>query len=145
VEFSTNGRQWSSIGNIRIVNSNRGNYNFPHVNIPVGILYYRIRQTDNDGSFIYSRTVVLNNQKNGSAYTIYPNPADQTIGIALPASVKGTTEIELFDAIGRKLAGQRSTGNSVELPTSYLPNGNYVLRISNNGTVYTQKVMIMHP
>ncbi|MFM2358572.1 MAG: hypothetical protein RLY16_565, partial [Bacteroidota bacterium] len=71
VEFSRDGRGWQSLGSIAITNNRQGNYQFTHPNLPEGMLYYRIRQTDIDGSYIFSNTVLLRNIGTGGSLVVY--------------------------------------------------------------------------
>jgi hypothetical protein len=144
VEFSRDGRNWSQAGELLINNNNRGNWQFTHLGIPGGNLYYRIRQTDHDGTYTYSRIVVLQNKANGSGYVVYPNPASNFIAISAGYQAAGKAEIELYDATGRLLQRKRMTSNSEEINTAGYASGTYLLRIVNEGDAVTYKVMVQH-
>ena len=144
VEFSADGRNWNSIGVVKISNTNQGNYRFLHTNIPAGNLYYRIREIDIDGAYVYSNIALLRNKNNSSSIVIFPNPANNYISISVPANGTGKTQIILYDAVGRQLISEIITGATKEINTAGLPNGTYVLKTGNNGTVITKKVLIMH-
>ncbi len=144
VEYSVDGRTWQSIGTVVIDNDNRGSYQFNHANIPLGNFYYRIKQTDDDGTFVYSRTVLLRNKSNGGGYVIYPNPANNYIAISATSAAAGKTVIELYDATGRKLLEQTMLASSESINTTQYPQGTYLLKLLQDGTVVTKKVVIQH-
>ncbi|MEP6927127.1 MAG: T9SS type A sorting domain-containing protein [Ginsengibacter sp.] len=144
IEYSADGRHWSSIGLVNIVNANESKYQFLHTNIPGGNLYYRIKEIDIDGAYIYSNIVLLHNKNTSNSFIIFPNPANNFITISASTNGAGKTQIILYDAVGRQLTSTIMAGNTKEINTAALPDGAYVLKIINNGAVTTQKVMIMH-
>jgi hypothetical protein len=143
IEYSKDGISWAMLAQVNVVNTNQANYQYQQQNIPSGNLYYRIKEIDDNGYATYSRVVSLNNNKNGG-YVIFPNPANNYIEVSAPYGISGNSEIELFDAIGRKLIDNTITTSTAELNTTHLPNGTYLLRIKNSETITTQKVLIAH-
>lgn len=144
IEFSRDGRNWTTAGSLRIDNTNRGNWQFTHMNIPAGNLYYRIKQTDNDGTFTYSRIVLLKNKANGAGYVVYPNPANNFIAVSAGYDAAGKATIELYDATVRLLQTKTMTSSSEEISTAQYPRGTYLLRILNDGDAVTYKVIVQH-
>jgi hypothetical protein len=144
VEFSADGRIWKSIGTMKINDANQQKYRFLHTNIPSGNLYYRIKEIDIDGAYVYSNIVLLHNKNTSGGPTIYPNPANDYIFISAADNGNGKTQIYLYDAIGKQLTSSTMNGATHEISTAALPNGTYLLKIVNNGNVTTQKVLIMH-
>ena len=142
---SSDGKNWSSLGQINITNTNQGNYQYQQTNIPAGNIYYRIKEIDDNGYYTLSRIVSLSDN-NGGGYSIFPNPADNYIQVTAPYNItgSGSSSLELFDAIGRKLIDNTMGSSTTELNTSGLPNGTYLLRIKNNENIVTQKVLIAH-
>ncbi len=144
IEYSTDGINWNGIGTISIVNTNQGNYRFLHTNIPSGHLYYRVKEIDIDGIYVYSNIVVLYNKTMPGSFFVFPNPANNYITINGPGNVKGNTKIILYDVVGKQLTSLIMTGTTKQINTAGFPDGAYVLKIENDGLVTTQKVLIMH-
>lgn len=144
VEFSTDGRSWNKIGIVNIENILQSNYSFTHKDIPSGNLYYRIKETDKDGEYIYSNIALLNNKSNSDNFVIFPNPASNHISINAPANATAKTSVNVYDAAGRQLSSLIMVRQTQEISTSNLPNGTYLLKITNNGITTTQKVLIVH-
>ena len=142
VEVSNDAKNWNNIGSIAITEASRGLYNFTQNNIPTGNLYYRIRQIDKDGTFSYSKIVLLNNKTTTSSFIVYPNPANAVIKITAP--VNTTAVAELFDAVGRKLIHKNINTTTSEMSTANIPSGTYLLRITGNDGVQTQKIVVKH-
>jgi hypothetical protein len=143
VEFSTDGRSWTTLGQVNITNVHQGNYTFPHQSIPTGYLYYRIKEIDMNGAFTYSNIVLLNNKPGDTNFVIFPNPANQYINISAPINA-GKTIIEMYDAIGRRVFLQAMTSSTMEINTARFSEGTYIVKILNNNSQTAQKVVIMH-
>jgi hypothetical protein len=144
VETSSDGVNWSAVGVININNPNQSIYNFLHVDIPQGNLYYRIKQTDDDGDFIYSKVVLLRNKIDLHGFTIFPNPANNKITLRTPYIIAGKTKVTLYDAFGKQLTSATIKTTSTEINTSHFSNGTYLLKITNGENIITQKVLVLH-
>jgi hypothetical protein len=144
VEYSTDGSNWNIAGTLPVTSNTQSNYNFEQENIPSGNIYYRIKEIDDDGSYIYSRIILLNNNNQQNQYVIFPNPANNTIQVIAPYGFSGNCYVELFDATGRKLTEAEMNSSSIEINTTNFPDGSYMLRIKHNDNISTQKVLIIH-
>ena len=142
IEVSYNAKTWTSIGSIAITEASRALYSFTQNNIPTGNLYYRIRQIDEDGTFSYSKILLLNSKITAGSFIFYPNPANAVIQISAP--INTTAIAELFDAVGRKLIQKNISTTTSEISTANIPSGTYLLRITGNDAVQTQKIIVKH-
>ena len=115
VEYSSNGTSWTTLAQLAITDPNQGSYQFTHLQIPPGNLYYRIKEIDNDGSYIYSRIVLLHDKTNESGYIVFPIPAIIVYRLAAPNNIMGKIIIELYDAVGRKVLSKQMLA-----PTEYI-------------------------
>ena len=143
IEFSRDGRSWNKAGEMNIDNLSKGNWQFTHSGIPTGNLYYRIKQTDIDGSFTYSRVVLVKNKTN-SGFVVYPNPAGTFVAVSSSAEAVNKATLQLMDATGRLLASKPITSSNEEINTALYPNGTYLLRIVTDVETSTYKVIIQH-
>ncbi|MDD2982911.1 MAG: T9SS type A sorting domain-containing protein [Crocinitomicaceae bacterium] len=78
VERSVNGMEWFEIGRVKGAGSSSTalNYEFFDESPLEGISYYRLKQTDYDGEFVYSAPKSVNFIKSSEhAISIFPNPA----------------------------------------------------------------------
>ncbi len=77
-------------------------------------------------------------------FTVYPNPNNGTISIT-SASGKFTGQLMLFDLQGKKVFERLITIDQTEnnVDIQHLPNGMYVLKLSNSKSLFVQKVQIM--
>lgn len=103
--------------------------------------YYRLKQTDIDGKYSYSKVVTVSFQ--GLQQTsVYPNP---TTGIIF---IKGlntnTTHITWYDAGGKNITtGMVTVQNGTAMINSNLANGIYILKYTTgNGLWQAQRIII---
>lgn len=75
--------------------------------LPYSALYYRLRQVDNDGKFIYSIIITLKktHRTNEPLITAYPNPFSQDISLKIitVTPTDETNTVTLYTIDGRIL------------------------------------------
>jgi hypothetical protein len=127
-----------------ITDAGKSSYQYQHINIPSGNLFYRIKQTDKDGFFIYSNSVLLINKEGKNSFAIFPNPAGNYISISTPYNSNAQITIELYDAVGKKLTAKKMLSAVSEINTMSYPSGTYTLRLISNHETITKKVIVKH-
>lgn len=145
VEFSTDGRNFSQIGNVTANSNANARYNAVHQNPVTGINYYRIRITERDGSFYYSDIRRVNFGKGGSII-VYPNPAKDIINITLSSIyVNKPSSISIISVDGRILTTQKTTAsNQTEtVDVSRFAAGKYILRIVTETEVVNKTIEVI--
>lgn len=136
IEHSVDGIRFTKVGEVAAAGnaSTVSKYSFTHVQPAGGFNFYRIKQTDRNGSFKYSATVkVLNNTFTQT--TIAPNPVTTFLNIVQPASTF-VHSLEVYDSKGA-LVMRKNIGADIQvysLPVAALNGGNYVLKINYKTT-----------
>lgn len=78
---------------------------------------------------------------------IFPNPANNFINLEYQA-LEGESQIEIISLLGESVEQQMTTStngnNTLQIPTQSLPDGTYMVKITNNGELTTQKFTITH-
>ncbi len=75
-------------------------------------------------------------------YVIYPVPADDVLIVNFPKD-ELNSKVELFDLNARKVKeGTNNNAISMEMDISHLNAGTYILKITNNDQVTSQKIII---
>ena len=97
IQHSIDGNTFQSIGSVNAIGSGSNSYQFTDKNPVNGINYYRLQSVDKDGSTSYSKVISAEYSVSNSQFTIYPNPAKNTITIQL----NHINTIELIDNIGK--------------------------------------------
>jgi len=133
IERSQDAKQWEGIAQVDGAgNSNKVlSYSYTDKNPLQGVSYYRLKQTDYNGSFDYSavRKIAL---KQMGEIKIYPNPTQDKIQIE---NYQGdANNVQIYNAMGQNLSSQIGSKqnqdlNSLQLDLSALPTGVYFIRI----------------
>ena len=94
-------------------------------------LFYRLKQTDFDGTSSYSQIVIIALSGNESdELTLFPNPANNEI--QLIGNLRGLSSVLLFDRFGRDLSEVVSvsvvSGSQVSIDISDLKAGLYIIQ-----------------
>lgn len=147
IEYAKDGKNWQELS---ILSGNgtthkRQYYTFEDHNKYSGTqIYYRLKQTDYDGSYSYSELVVL--PLLGTQATdivVAPNPVRSTFQV-LTSFDTPIVAMELYNAIGQSWNLSFSRGGKnyeITLPSS-INKGFYVLRIIQDGLQSQQQIIV---
>jgi N-acetylneuraminic acid mutarotase len=139
VERSVDGSHFAAIGAVRAVGSGDHPYSFVDNRLVAGSLFYRIRAVGMDGSVVYSSIIVLGGSS-GGGLTVFPNPARSSVTLQLgDNSLVGTT-VRLVDMKGRVVGEWVISGMEQVIDVSRLPQGMYLLQLSNGTSVKIVKI-----
>ena len=108
-----------------------------------GASFYRLKQTNLDGSTKYSGVVAVNFTQQ-AALAVYPNPSRGTVYVSgLPATT-ATIQVTWYDLSGKLLLQQTATpqGGLLMLNTHF-NNGDYILKLQSPGGTCTTRTVIM--
>ncbi len=111
-----------------------------------GLVYYRLSQTDYDGTSETFDVISVNYELSTTGITAWPNPAtDGRINIALPAPVKGKLTATLYAASGQVVLRQEIV-NPDKTFSLYLPassdHGLYLLQLDTQGSRTRIKLLV---
>lgn len=147
IERSADGIQFSPIGTLAAAGNSdiQRNYVYTDESPATGINYYRLVETDKDGSsqtFNVSTCIV-----NKAINEIYPNPSRGTFTLSLGAS-SSTQSIVIYDLTGREIMSQQFEPNTndatynVNLPAGC--KGIFMARIINGDQLVAVKKIIVY-
>jgi len=119
-------------------------YGFLDETAPNGFSYYRLDQTDFDGTTSRSNIVVLwRGEVNNSTINIDPIPATNIINLSYLTESNTQVEIQIFDAIGRLVKTEKIEViegiNQQQINISTYSTGIYFLSIQNGEETITKK------
>lgn len=119
------------------------NYRYEDIDMlkGAGLLYYRLRQINADGTISFSDVRVVKNNAENFEILIYPNPATTITNIILPGDI-GPVDIVLTDISGRNIKNWTGAINHLQL--SNLRAGTYILKVfvKTTGTMQANKIII---
>jgi parallel beta-helix repeat protein len=139
VERSLNGTSFEAIGSLagQGTTTQSHTYQFTDLRAAVAsLVYYRLRQVDNDGTSTYSAVQVVrfNGATLASTVAVYPNPTVGNTSLDLRELPAGFCQVSLIDLTGRILStATTATGQVYPLATAQLPQGSYLVRVECNG------------
>lgn len=134
IEISRDGSNFSFLGAV----ASHGNsateqyYEYKHIKPRPGLLYYRLKQTDLDGKYEYSKIISLTVNTDLVRASVYPVPAKNSITINFGSLiVKG--EIEIFSADMKIVKRESINGPSAtkDINVTNLSKGVYFIRYTN--------------
>lgn len=141
-------------GQLTLIDSIASNYNsWTDINAPLGNIYYQIEiltfncdptksQFNSIKSNIVDNGVVsLSHIDSNIKVKIYPNPAKNKTLIQLD-NINDKSNIRLYDIFGRYIKEINSNKTQIELDLSNIPEGNYIIKISNNGKQTIEKLIV---
>lgn len=75
------------------------------------------------------------------SWSLFPNPANETLTIRFGTSTEYAREVGVYDALGALIKTRKGNGSSVHIDISNLPNGVYLARWSSieSGHTFTQQ------
>jgi hypothetical protein len=139
VERSLNGIDFKSIINVAPKNNGRSANAYTSTDVDLSslhssaVVYYRVKQTDKDGQFIYTEIKSVRLDNKAFTASIYPNPVRSKANLSIDLVDNAPLTITLNDGNGKVLKNIQMNGlkglNRKEIDMSSLSTGNYFLRI----------------
>lgn len=145
IEHSADGVSFKDIGNVTATGNVDliRNYNFIHPNPKSGINYYRLRITDIDGKFSYSKILRVQFSNEQTKLSIFPNPAGDYTTISL-SPIPGESELKIIDMKGILIKTYKINKNILQtkISTKELVPGVYDIIWRNNTGILNQRLLI---
>jgi len=109
-----------------------------------GISYYRLKQTDVDGKFKYSKLVAVDFLNDEYGIRIYPNPTNAIITIDLLEQLSPqSTLVSLTNVYGQQISlNQIISKNQIKADLSSLPSGIYFIGITLGEKTIARKIVL---
>ncbi|MBL7892079.1 MAG: T9SS type A sorting domain-containing protein [Bacteroidia bacterium] len=154
IEKSLNGTDWKIIGTVKGAGNSTRIINYESFDYEpiVGIQYYRLKQTDFDGKFKYSKSVAVD-FKDVFSFSIYPNPVQPNSSVFINLNVNTEDEhpiiVVVYDSMGREVLSKvtnidkNSSGQLTAIdPSNTLSPGVYIISATSDNSIYKQKLII---
>ncbi len=102
--------------------------------------YYRLKMADKDGSFTYSKLVLIRAGGVSGFSGLYPNPAKSKVMVVHPAAAAGA-QITVTDLSGRQVKAMRTASGvmQTQIDVERLPAGVYLITVQDGAGRLTYK------
>jgi hypothetical protein len=151
IEGSVDGKKWNTVGIIDGAGNSTQELNYSYSYEPEGISmatinYYRLKQTDFDGSSVYSGIISLSCDFDWMCYFVNP-VEDKTITGAILAPIEALANIQLISSSGQIVAQEnlvlKKGSNLIELSNLSLSRGAYLIRVTVADQLFVHKLVVM--
>ncbi|MBL0357103.1 MAG: T9SS type A sorting domain-containing protein [Chitinophagaceae bacterium] len=140
IQKSLNGIEFSSVATLPAYNNGRASnvYSFTQNNLSAirssGVIYFRIKQTDRDGKFVYTEIRSVRMDSKGAIVVgVYPNPVKSLANVTFDLEQNTEVIISVTDASGKQVLTSQVQGfkgaNINKLNMANLASGSYTLKL----------------
>ena len=140
IERSPDAKYFYSIGHVKGAGNSTHNvyYTFVDNDNINNTYYYRLKQTDFDGNYNYSKLISANCSDQNSSISMYPTPNDGIFKIIQAGDTKKLT-ITILNVIGQTILKRSTSKNITAIDISNNPDGMYyVLIATEQGEIVTK-------
>jgi len=133
IERSTNAKEWSEIGTVYGAGNSSTTKDYQYVDnkIENKQYYYRLKQTDYDGTSTYFKIISIKSDI-VSSIKISPNPVQDYISVVVDKDIPQGETIIILDITGKIIKQERIKDSKVKFEISNFPKGIYYVRIGEN-------------
>jgi len=138
LQRSTDGIQFTGIAYRAAQPGNEGLYTESDevTNLHAANVYYRLKITDSNGIYSYSKIVTIHLKEANNNLIMFPNPFTDYIALKVNAIQKSNFRITIYDASGRALKKQLNElhpGDNIIIVSGlqFLSKGTYILKTQN--------------
>jgi hypothetical protein len=121
LQRSADGTNFEAVRNIQ--SSSQGAYNFKDIysSNNTATIYYRLKQVDINDVVYYSNVVIITPAKGNGTFTVFPNPATNTIQFSLDQTLKLTSvRLSIFNTMGLLMKSSNFTAATGQQDVSTL-------------------------
>jgi len=152
IERSSDKIKWCKIGFVKgnIVRTTPYTYSFVDSSSQTGIVYYRLKQIDLDGTFTYSNeiSVEVNQPLKFSLEQNYPNPFNPVTRINYIIPDNGNVRLDIYNILGQRattLVNENKTAGkySIDFNAGKFASGIYFYQLTSGNRSITKKMMLL--
>jgi hypothetical protein len=147
LQHSTNGNDWTTVANIKASGNSASERNYQQLDQAGGTMFYRIKEVDLDGHFIYTSIIRSNCESKNMDMVIYPVPAGDILNVVIKSNKSLKTQLWLVDGVGkivRKIEATLFNGSNTFLfNLKGLSTGEYIIRSSDPAVQLNKKFNII--
>ncbi len=140
IERSADGQTFEELKQIEANGSEYSKTDYQEVdyNPLAGIAYYRLKQTDDDGSFSYSNIIKIDLHQKINI-RIFPVPAKEKLNVVFKDGNMSESSISIKNILGQKINVDVNTyGTITQINTKPLKSGIYILEVQQDAHTHEQ-------
>ena len=144
VERSRDLKNWNALSTVKAngYSSSVLNYSYIDKTIGLGVSFYRLKQIDANGNFLYSSIAKITT-RNAGKIVVYPNPVSTTATLYASEALTKNQSLQIIDANGALVQTVAITaGNTLQFSTNKLSAGLYLVRVVENGKTVSQTKLL---
>jgi len=141
IEKSINGENWDILETVDGAGNSTQTQHYATVDKKpyLGVNYYRLKQTDYNGTYSYSEAIRID--LDGAQPFVFPNPASEMLTIYKSDISK--YQLNMFNTLGQEIQiASEIVDDNYTIDVSGLAKGIYVLVLSNNNEHFSVKVSV---
>lgn len=145
IESSNNTQNWLTVSNLEGAGNSNSlkSYTYMLDNQEVNNKYYRLKQTDFNGKYSYSETVVVNKcEEENLNIELFPNPATGIVNLSSNIDLMDVGSISVYNVMGLRVLYNENIINTIDL--SNQRNGIYFIHFTNGKSKAVKKLIINH-
>lgn len=137
IEKGTDGRNFETLATVKSKGNATATQNYEAIDEkPFATTYYRLKQTDNNGKFTYSTTIVLKRAINKEAEPVlYPNPASSVMYLQMDDVANKKLQYTIVDLQGKVLAKQTIANSTTTIILSSFAPTTYIINVMDETTI----------
>jgi hypothetical protein len=138
IERSLDGRNFTQVNKVSAMGNGRSQNSYEATdaritNLGKKAVYYRIKQIDLNGEFVYSPIRTVNLDARGASVSLFPNPVRDLTKLVIDANGEGKASIVIRDASGKQVQMINTRlvkgMNQQDLNLGRLPGGSYTVTV----------------
>ncbi len=144
IERSTDVKNWETIGTVKGAgySNMKLSYLFTDYTPIKGISYYRLSQTDYDGtSETFNATAVHCGNISATGISIYPIPASEKLMVFSDNKIN---LVSFYNFCGNQIFEIQCTSNYIEVDIRHLSDGIYFILLNTEIGIFSEKIIISH-
>ena len=147
LQRSANANDWTSVATIKAAGNSTTAHTYQQFDLNGGAMYYRIKEVDLDGHFIFTNIIRTNCEAKKMDMVIYPVPAQNILNVIIRSDKSLKTQLMLIDGVGKIVQKMNATlfngSNSFIINLNGLSTGEYLIRSSDPGVELNKRFNII--
>lgn len=143
IERSMDAFHWEAIGQVEGTGTSSLAIEYDYIDIQpqTGIIYYRLKQLDFNGEYIYSPIEAVDFNYNSSDICVFPLPASNYVQVSFEEKQEENVVISIYGPKGKMIENTNCNSKVISIDISELLPGIYIILIERSGSLEVRKLI----